>query len=168
VFTTQNRTTESRWRGLRQESVLSPRSAGQSSTSRKLRVKRRYNQTACRMMSGGNWWRANEISMGHLTHERDVDGRRRDKTAASDPDAQGSPPQRAGRREKPRRRKGRSPSFRPSRSSGRGRRVEPAGDEKGERLIWLEPHRREQNPPPSRPRRKLFRRHPEAGRAEPG
>jgi hypothetical protein len=32
-------------------------------------------------MSAGNWWRANEISIGHLTHERDVGGDRwRDKT----------------------------------------------------------------------------------------
>jgi hypothetical protein len=31
-------------------------------------------------MSGGNWWRANEISIGHLTHERDVGDRWRDKT----------------------------------------------------------------------------------------
>ena len=35
-------------------------------------------------MSGGNWWRANEISIGHLTHERDVGDRWRDKTAATD------------------------------------------------------------------------------------
>ena len=32
------------------------------------------------MMSGGNWWRANEISIGHLTHERDAGDRWRDKT----------------------------------------------------------------------------------------
>jgi hypothetical protein len=43
-------------------------------------VKRTYSHTACRMMSGGNWWRANEISIGHLTHERDVGDRWRDKT----------------------------------------------------------------------------------------
>jgi hypothetical protein len=46
-------------------------------------VKRRYSHTACRMMSGGNWWRANEISIGHLTHERDVGDRWRDKTVGS-------------------------------------------------------------------------------------
>ena len=37
------------------------RAGGGPQASRKLRVKRRYNHTACRMMSGGNWWRANEI-----------------------------------------------------------------------------------------------------------
>ena len=31
-------------------------------------------------MSGGNWWRANDISIGHLTHERDAGDRWRDKT----------------------------------------------------------------------------------------
>jgi hypothetical protein len=45
-----------------------------------LRVKRRDTQTACLMMSGGNWWRANDISMGHLTHGRDVGYRWRDET----------------------------------------------------------------------------------------
>jgi hypothetical protein len=54
---------------------VQPGSASKSSTSRKLRVKRRYNHTACRMMSGGNWWRANKISMGHLTNESDVGDR---------------------------------------------------------------------------------------------
>jgi hypothetical protein len=33
------------------------------------------------MMSGGNWWRANEISIGHLTREREVGDRWGDKTA---------------------------------------------------------------------------------------
>jgi hypothetical protein len=32
------------------------------------------------MMSGGNWWRANEISIGHLTSEIQVGDRWRDKT----------------------------------------------------------------------------------------
>ena len=44
-------------------------------------MKRRYNHTACRTMSGGNWWRANEISINHLTHERDVGDPWRDKTS---------------------------------------------------------------------------------------
>src|ERR1700722_16706436 len=42
-----------------------------------------YNHTACRMMSGGNWCRANEISVGHLTNEGDVGDRWRDKTLSS-------------------------------------------------------------------------------------
>jgi hypothetical protein len=33
------------------------------------------------MMSGENWWRANEISIGHLTREGEVGDRWRDKTA---------------------------------------------------------------------------------------
>jgi hypothetical protein len=46
-----------------------PRSASRSSTSLKLRVKRRYSHTACRMMSGGNWCRAYEIGfMGKAYH----------------------------------------------------------------------------------------------------
>jgi hypothetical protein len=32
------------------------------------------------MMSGGNWWRAKDISISHLTHERDAGDRWRDKT----------------------------------------------------------------------------------------
>ena len=39
--------------------------------------------TPCQMMSGGNWWRANDISIGHLTHERDAGDRWRDKTAVT-------------------------------------------------------------------------------------
>jgi hypothetical protein len=35
------------------------------------------------MMSGGNWWRANEISIGHLTREIQVGDRWRDKTLVS-------------------------------------------------------------------------------------
>jgi hypothetical protein len=36
------------------------------------------------MMSGGNWWRANDISIGHLTREREVGDRWRDKTFRAD------------------------------------------------------------------------------------
>ena len=46
-FSTQRRTVS--------YETSSPRSAKSSSTSRKLRVKRRYSHTACRMTSGGNW-----------------------------------------------------------------------------------------------------------------
>jgi hypothetical protein len=35
------------------------------------------------MMSGGNWWRAKDISISHLTHERDAGDRWRDKTAVA-------------------------------------------------------------------------------------
>ena len=38
------------------------------------------NHAACRMTSGRNWWRANEISIGHLTREIQVGDRWRDKT----------------------------------------------------------------------------------------
>ena len=34
-------------------------------------------------MSGGNWWRANDISIGHLTREIEVGDRWRDKTCRS-------------------------------------------------------------------------------------
>ena len=44
-----------------------------------------YNHTACRMMLGGNWCRANEISVGHLTNKGDVGDRWRDKTLSSSP-----------------------------------------------------------------------------------
>jgi hypothetical protein len=37
------------------------------------------------MMSGGNWWRANEISIGHLTREIQVGDRWRDKTPLLSP-----------------------------------------------------------------------------------
>jgi hypothetical protein len=40
---------------------LDPAAAIRSSTSRKLRVKRKYNHTAWRMTSGGNRWRAKEM-----------------------------------------------------------------------------------------------------------
>jgi hypothetical protein len=42
-------------------------------------VNRTYSQTACRMISGGNWWRANEIVMRHLTRQPDARYRSRDK-----------------------------------------------------------------------------------------
>jgi hypothetical protein len=43
------------------------------------------------MMSGRNWWRANEISMGHLTHERDVGDRRHDKKTSPSITSNGRP-----------------------------------------------------------------------------
>ena len=45
--------------------------------------KAKIQPQACRMMSGGNWWRANEISIGHLTREIEVGDRWRDKTVYS-------------------------------------------------------------------------------------
>jgi hypothetical protein len=51
-------------------------------TSRKLRVKRRYNQTACRMMSAGNWWRANEIVV--IRHRSRRSGTRQSSRVSSE------------------------------------------------------------------------------------
>jgi hypothetical protein len=44
-------------------------------------VKRTYSQTACRIIAGGNWWRANEIVMRHLTRQTGARYRCRDEAA---------------------------------------------------------------------------------------
>ena len=46
---------------------MTPRSASRSSTSRKLRVNRWYNQTAWLMISGGKRWRRYRDSIGQLS-----------------------------------------------------------------------------------------------------
>jgi DNA-binding LacI/PurR family transcriptional regulator len=42
-----------------------------------------YGQTACRMIAGGNWWRANEIVIRHLTRRTATRDHSRDKTRSS-------------------------------------------------------------------------------------
>src|SRR5271166_1827488 len=74
--------------------------------------------TACRMIAGGNWWRANEIVIRHPIHQTDARQRSRDKTPQR--------PRASLRREHPRRCQLPGPENDPHRPSIRLRSTAPA------------------------------------------